>query len=283
MSGEGAGSLPDFLGLGAQRAGTTWLDRALRRHPQIYLPQRRKELHFFDQHHHLGPQWYASFFPPAAEARHYRRLGEITPRYLFDPVVPARIHALLPRCRMVVLLRDPVRRAYSQYGLHVRDRGERRAFSDFIRDHKDVFQRGLYSEQLERYFALFDRRQILVLIYEESVGQGAGGLMALADFLEVDAAPLAVAEDEAVNRSFAPRWPRLRAAARRFGAALRSIGADGVVNLAKGVGVPALFGRRPMPALSAEDADWLTARYAEEVRRLEDLLGRDLRLWRSAS
>jgi hypothetical protein len=275
-------SLPDFLGLGAQRAGTTWLDRLLRHHPDIYLPERRKEVHFFDRHFDRGTEWYATFFPPPDRAGSYRRIGEITPRYLYDPVVPERIRRTLPDCRMIALLRDPVSRLYSQYGLHVRDRGERRTFADFVRSPGDGFERGLYSRQLERYLALFDREQILVLIYEEAVTRIEQAIGTLSTFLEVDAEPLRSYRDEGpLNPSFVPRLPRLRAAARAFGAGLRRRGADGIVNAAKRIGVPELFGRRPMPKISPQDDDDLRRRYADEIARLEQLLGRSLEIWKA--
>lgn len=278
-----AGStLPDFLGLGAQRAGTTWLDHVLRCHPEIYLPVRRKEVHYFDQNFHRGTGWYASFFPPPDRAAEYRRIGEITPRYLFEPRAPERIARLLPNCRMIVLLRNPVTRLYSQYGLHVRDLGERRAFGEFASAHPEAFERGLYSRQLSRYFALLERSRFLIVIYEEVMARREEAIDALASFLEVDPAPLhAGAHRGRINAAYVPRLPRLRAAARRFGSSLRARGADHWVNFAKRLGASTLFGRKALPPLALEERLRLERRYAEEVCRLEELLGRSLGAWRS--
>ena len=102
--------LPDFLGIGVQKGGTTTLQRLLEQHPQVYLPPC-KELHYFSLHYGQGEAWYQQQFEAAAPDQ---RCGEITPYYLFHPQVPARIHALLPEAKLIVLLRDPVERALSQ-------------------------------------------------------------------------------------------------------------------------------------------------------------------------
>lgn len=274
-------TLPNFLCIGAQRAGTTWLDRVLRKHPAIFLPRHRKEVHFFDQHYERGVDWYASFFPADAEAKRYVRIGEITPRYLFDAFVPPRIHARLPDCRLIAILRNPVTRLYSQWGLHVRDFGERRSFAEFARDHPEAFERGCYRRQLERYLEVFDRSALLILIHEEVVDDPGRALHELAAFLGVDAAPLVEGPiRHRVNAAYAPRFGRLRAWARRVGVEVRHLGGDRLVELAKELGLPEAWGRRALPPLSAADREWLSRRYGSEVDELESFLGRPLVPWR---
>ena len=165
--------LPDFLGLGTQKGGTTTLHRLLSAHPQVFLPDC-KEVHYFDQNHHHPPAWYAKHFQSIGRAQ---CCGDITPFYLFHPQVPQRIHALLPSARLVVLLRDPVERALSQI-FHARKRGfealsptdaiaaeeERLASGCAISLQKHSYvARSRYLEQLDRYQALFPADQLLVL------------------------------------------------------------------------------------------------------------------------
>lgn len=272
--------LPNFLVLGAQRAGTTWLDRVLRAHPEIYLPTRRKEVHYFDQHFDRGLDWYRRFFPTASEAP--PRVGEITPRYLFDPAVPDRLAETLPEARLVAILRDPVDRLYSHYGLHVRDRGERRPFEVFAQQEPEAVARGRYAEQLERYRPWLADHRLLVLVFEEVTAEPATAFAALGRFLGVEVDRFSdPAGDPKVNAAFRPRFPRARAAARGFGAWLRRRDADGIVNAAKRLGVPALFGSRgPLPKLDPGIRACWTRHYAEDRRRLETLLGRPLDGWR---
>ncbi len=170
-------ALPDAVILGAQKCGTTSLHGYLVQHPGVIAPLR-KEVHFFDLNYARGENWYRA---------HFGRDGEpglnldASPYYLFHPAVPQRMHALLPDARMVVLLRDPARRAYSHYW-HERAKGRepldfeaaiaaepdrievadaRLAGGSLERSpdhqHFSYLARGRYAEQLERWFALFSR------------------------------------------------------------------------------------------------------------------------------
>jgi hypothetical protein len=84
------GMLPNFLVIGARRAGTTWIHRKLSQHPQVFMPMAIKELHFFDRHFNMGLDHYRLFFSDANGEHH--AIGEATPAYLHTPDVCARIH-----------------------------------------------------------------------------------------------------------------------------------------------------------------------------------------------
>ena len=103
------GRLPDFLGVGVQKGGTTTLQKLLEQHPGAFLPAA-KELHYFSLHYARGESWYRQQFAAASPGQ---RNGEITPYYLFHPEASKRIQSLLPQVRLVVLLRDPVQRTLS--------------------------------------------------------------------------------------------------------------------------------------------------------------------------
>lgn len=180
-------ALPDAIILGAQKCGTSSLHNYLVQHPGIVEPLR-KEVHYFDLNHARGERWYRA---------HFGRLGEAglnvdsSPYYLFHPAVPRRLHALCPDAKLIVLLRDPVRRAYSHYW-HERDKGrETLSFEEAIaaeadrlgassqqladgtlergyaHQHFSYLARGRYAEQLERWFTPFPRGQFLILRFED--------------------------------------------------------------------------------------------------------------------
>ena len=203
------GRLPDFLGLGVQKGGTTTLHRLLERHPSVFLPPV-KEVHYFSLHFGEGETWYRNQFACAAPEQ---RCGEVTPYYLFHPKVPQRLHALLPEARLIVLLRDPVERALSQY-FHSRRLGlEPLPLEDALaaeaerlqgaqeqlqapdgrhRSHQEhsYIRRSRYQEQLPRWQALFPAEQLLVMRSEDLFKQPSAVWDRVLNFLELDPVPL---------------------------------------------------------------------------------------------
>lgn len=112
--------LPDLLICGAQRCGTTSLFKALVQHPQVMGPTLRKGVHYFDTGYVRGPRWYQGHFPlrstvRARSTRERVRVCESSPYYLFHPLAAERIARDLPGVQVVVMLRDPVERAYSAH------------------------------------------------------------------------------------------------------------------------------------------------------------------------
>ena len=166
-------TLPTFVGIGVPRAGTTWLHTLLEGHPEVYLPTRRKEVRFFDRHFEHGPDWYEGFFCPPDEAARYRAIGEISPQYLYDPVCADRIWKMLPSAKLLIMLRHPVDRAYSQYGFILQRRNFRGSFEDFIRTRPRALEMGFYSAYITRYLQRFPRGQLLPLVFEEAVSEGS--------------------------------------------------------------------------------------------------------------
>lgn len=173
-------ALPDFLVIGAMKAGTTTLFAALNEHPRMLRP-RRREIHFFGRKFPRGLQWYRRHFATGKELRQFSAItGEGSTSYLANANVPARIRRVLPNVKMIALLRDPVDRAISNF-FHEQRTGRETlgleeallAEGERLRRHPLGKQggmgflayrnRGLYAEQLKRYFALFPREQILVL------------------------------------------------------------------------------------------------------------------------
>src|SRR2546423_13513556 len=113
--------IPDFLIIGGQKCGTTSLYYYLIEHPNI-APAVRKQMHFFDNRFKKGFGWYKSNFPTIFSKWYKTFLhkqkfvsGEATPYYLFHPLAASRVHQFLPDVKLIVLLRNPVNRAYSHY------------------------------------------------------------------------------------------------------------------------------------------------------------------------
>ncbi len=180
--------LPDFVIIGAQRGGTTSLYRSLTEHPDVGAALR-KEVHFFDRYHANGLDWYRAHFPRHGEAS---VVGEASPYYLFHPGVPQRVREVLPQARFIALLRNPVDRAYSHYQMLVRRGVEDLSFEEAVAReperlaggdpesqawrHYSYLTRGLYAEQIERWWDVFPREQLLI-VKSEDLYQDTGGVV----------------------------------------------------------------------------------------------------------
>lgn len=195
--------LPDFLIVGAQRAGTTALYDYLRRHPAVTGPAW-KEVNFFDVHYRRGEGWYRGHFPVRSRTR---LVGEASPSYLLHPLAPARAAALLPDVRVIALLRNPVDRALSHYRHEVELVREPLSFEDALEQEEERMRgeiermvadpgyfshawwnhsylaRGRYAEQLERWLAAFPREQLLVLQSEQLFERPAETYARVLEFL----------------------------------------------------------------------------------------------------
>jgi Sulfotransferase domain len=277
-------SLPNFLVIGAQRAGTSLLHQILLAHPEVYVPVERKEVHYFDRYFERGVEWYRSYFPDGDAAGRYRAIGEITPDYLATEEAPARIHALLPECRLVAILRNPVDRVYSWYQHARRSRNERRALARFLEEEPAALRAGLYHRHLQSYLALFPRDALLVVVYEELLDDPGREFGRLTSFLGVDmiwSDPAALLHE----RVYASEMFRFRGAfalARRAGALLAHHDLNWPVRAAKRFGVRRWFGSGPaVAALSAADRRRIAAFYEDDIRELGGLLQRDFRVWQA--
>jgi hypothetical protein len=276
-------TLPNFLGIGVPRAGTTWLHELLQSHPAVYVPRRRKEVSFFDLHYDRGVGWYEKFFPSERQAGRYRAIGEITPYYCYCPECPARIAGLGIR-RLVLMLRNPVERAWSYYGQKVRNGMFRGTFEDFL-DHSKwpVVSQGQYSRFLQRYFEHFERREVLVLIFEHAMADIHGTKHVLAEFLGVNEDGFTLADaQQAVNPSYMPRAPRLYGLAFRVSKLCRQYDLDWVVNTTKRLGIRELFGAvGKIPPIQPATREQLQDLFRPEILELEKLLATSLDVWRS--
>jgi len=271
--------LPDFLGIGALKAGTTYLDAMLRSHPEVCMPAGLKEVEFFNRHYDRGAPWYSQKFRGCEG----RTKGEISPQYLFDPRASSRIFGLIPRARLIVSVRDPVQRAYSQYKHWVQETAYRKSFDEFLEEHPATVERGRYFALLRPYLDCFPRDQILIVVFDDLVNQPVQTMQEVYDFVGVDAGHVPSAADEAVNVSGSPRFHGAYVAAKKVSRWLHDRGGSSVVAATKTLGIGRLFRPRngaPVAAPSPESSRRLAEAYSDDVAALSTLLDRDLtRLW----
>jgi len=207
----------DFLIAGTQKGGTTALGNHLRRHPDICMA-RVKEVHFFDQDKHFSKRdvnysIYHSFFPKHSKARAF---GEATPIYMFWQDAPKRIWEYNPDMKIILILRNPVDRAYSHWNM-MRDRGhEKLSFIEAVRaednrsrqalprqDRRFSYTgRGFYTEQLRRLWRYFPRAQTHIIRNDDLRENCIDTLNSIFEFIAVDGVD-AIKEESAHVRSYA--------------------------------------------------------------------------------
>jgi len=210
---------PDFLGIGAQKAGTSWLHANLAQHPRVRFPAE-KEVHFWDRDLERGVSWYRERFAGAPEDA---LTGDITPAYaLLDGGTVAEVAREFPRLRLFFLVRDPVERAWSaaRMALARAEMESDEASDAWYLDHfrsRGSRARGDYAAALDRWLEHFPREAMLILRHEELSARPEAVARAACAHLGLDAEPLLRAENpwlRARVREGAPAElrPALRAA-----------------------------------------------------------------------
>jgi hypothetical protein len=283
--------VPDFLIVGAQKAGTTSLHFALSGHRSVFMSDP-KELNFFqdDKNYSRGIGWYCQYFADCAEDQ---IAGESSPEYFHCMTAAERIATVLPKVKIIVLLRNPIDRAYSAYWHAVRHAGEHLTFKQAIskepkrilRDKRSTkyfsyLSRSCYIEAIREYFRWFPSEKISIIIAEEYFRNPVSTLKELAKFLSVDCYSEFLESGKTViqNEGRAPKSRQVQ----RLYAFLKER-------------FPFLEGYFPSvthffskmnraagsyPQLEPETRSSLRIYFEDSIDQLEDCIGRDLSIWK---
>lgn len=298
-------TLPNFFIVGAARSGTTSLDRYISQHPEVYITPK-KETHFFTDGHFppcSGPgddrlskllirdeDEYAQLFTGVSGAK---AIGESSAFYLCFTDTAERIAKTIPDAKIIIILREPVERAYSAYMFMVRDGRETLEFVEGLNREEERKQKGfepiwwykelgLYYKQVKHYLDVFGKRRVKVLLYDELFANPEGELRDVFTFLgvredvsidtsvryNVSGSPKSrkfynLLDNFIYNPSFLEK--RIKSLVPQH---LRTAWASKIIGMSV----------EHVPLDDAVGAE-LKAYFAEDVRRLEDLLHRDLLGW----
>ncbi len=272
--------LPDFIGVGPQRTGTSWLDEVLRGH--VGLAEGAKETDFFVRHYEKGIDWYLDYFRncPADVP-----VGEIDPNYFGSAAARERIARHIPQCRIICTFRDPTDRAYSSYRVMRRDAWTRVGFEETVARNPVIRESSRYAHHLAEWQRVFGAERVMVCIYDDLEADPQAYLDRICAFIGV--APVKVgakaAAAERVNAvTHAPRSRRLAQNARnardwmrahRWHRALRALERAGVWRFCFG-------GGEAFPRLDAETEARVREHFRPEVEAFERITGRDLSAWK---
>ena len=270
----------DFIGLGAQKSGTSWIYACLYEHPDICCPF--KELHYFSRDRfEKGRAWYEEHFSkcPPGTLR-----GEFSTSYLYSPEAASRIAGQYPEAKLLAVLRNPVERAYSQYRNAIKNGeiGGELAFAAYCESEPTVVGQGRYAEQLERFTELFSPEQLLVMVYEDSLRDAADYMRRIYGFLGVDADFVPSMLRDRVNVARRPRSVGMEKTMHRVAEKLRGGGLDRLVWLVRRSGLPDFLRRFNTRGASGNendedrDREVLRSCFVEDAEKLGEMLGRDM-------
>lgn len=271
--------LPSFIVIGAVKAATTWIAHQLRQHPQLYMPG--PEPHYFSTAFDQGLEWYRGCFAAAAPGE---IIGEKSADYLAYLAAPKRIAQLLPDIPLIVQLRNPIERAYSDYcmlyrrGTVTKDPGH---YLDRSNSEQPRFlEDGLYGRHLARYLDHFDRSQIRIIFHDDI---RTNPEVVIADVCRHIGVAVHVAPDEVrarKNASEAALLPLpLRRLLRPMKRAVQPLRDQPWFHrVHAGLAQPVRY-----PPLSEDLVRRLQHYYEEDIERLGAIAGRDLTSWLGAA
>lgn len=287
--------MPNLFIPGAAKAGTSALHSYLAQHPGICMSSTKEPHYLWREDRSLDD--YAAIFHHCTPGVRY--LGESSTSYLVLPSVASRIAELAPEARLIFMLRNPVDRAWSHYWwARGRYRAERRSFREaFLADQRQevsmerlrgvndlYYHGGRYGHWLAAYWSVLSREQTKLVFFEDFVADPANTLDELCRFLDLP--PFEAVSEVSENRTKMLRWPVLvglqSSAARGFGRVVAPRLPPSLLRPLRSAHyrlTGAIIRRlsvAPAPSMTREDRDWARSIYAEDVVRLQDLIGRDL-------
>lgn len=286
---------PSFYIVGAVKCGTTSLYMNLKKHPQVFMPEI-KEPGFFAHSLNPVPRNLEKLYCPGDLTEYqrlyegcsnYRAVGDASPSYLWDEDAARRIYAANPQARIIIMLRDPVERAYSHYLMKIHEGVEQRPFmealkKDYAKVPKDWWKSGLYVdlglyyEAVKRYLEIFGREQVRIFCFEEFTRNPEAVLSRIASHIGVDPELIDLSETREVHNPY--RRARLRLLLRAgkfvFNRRLRHFLIPASIRK-KLASSPLLFNMKKPPQ-TPDTRLFLQQIYAADLDRLEDLLEQEL-------
>ncbi len=273
--------LPDVIGVGPPRTGSTWLYNALR--DSVEMPAGVKDTHFFDQFPDQGIEWYADHFRHAPGRR---KIVEICPGIFFKSEARELIKTYIPNCKVFATMRNPVDRIYSVYKL-LRHYGWVRSgtFDEVLNAWPQLAGGNRYAPHLEAWFESLGRENVLVTMYDELRDEPQTYVNRVCDFIGVGRAVVAQRTDLGGDVNSFARAPRNRRLARRATTVINWLNRHRAYRVQRALERAGVWefcqGRGELyPRLTPEQEERLRERFIPEVEALEKLLAIDLSAWK---
>lgn len=266
---------PNFIFIGTQRSASTWIFNCCLEHPEIFVPQI-KDTEFFSNYYSYGLDYYKKYFIYSAL---YKAVGEISPDCLYHKKCAERIHRHFPDIKLIMVLRNPINRAFSAYKKFIADK-YKISFDEAIKRFPNLINYGLYYKQIENYLRYFSMNSMFIAIYEkEIVDDNDTYIERLFNFLNVD-------------NTFKPSWVGkksnisnyiyLRRIVSKYNLHwliryLKVIKCDMLINK---LYYSFISHQNIHEQISQHTIDHLTEIYSEPINKLEKLLNQKILVWR---
>lgn len=271
--------LPNFLYLGPDKSGSSWLFEVLRQHPDCYVPPC-KDVYYFDEQYAKGMDWYASFFMEAPQQA--IAVGELSHGYLFSAEAVDRIKQDLPGVRLMTSLRHPVDRCYSHYLYLVSSGLVTTSFADTIENRPGLTRSSYYAKPVAEYLKRFGPEQLKVLFFDDLQRNPRAYAAQVYDFLGLSFNE-AFEYEKKVRPARQPRSFWLARLAKHGALAARKLGLVRAVGAVKHSVVAKMlykpYKKEEIPAMHPEVRAQLIQRYTPDILELQDLLKVDLAHW----
>jgi hypothetical protein len=275
------GSAPNFLYIGTSKAGSTWIFRLLSWHPEIYM-YAGKNLGFFSSRFDDGWDWYLSNFQPEPQ---HRVIGEVSHSYLVSDAAAGRIRDCLPGVKMMICLRDPVERTFSDYLDGIKNGNLEGSFEEALERTPALIKRSRYGSHVARYMERFPRDQIHIASFDQLVADPTCFAKELFNFLEVEPLELPPRLRNKVLPAGTPRSRMVASTAKKIARLSARVGLQGLRGRVKTSRTVRNMIYRPFadeerPTMHPATKTRLRELMADEVRHLDQLAGTDFsRLW----
>lgn len=268
----------DFIGVGAQKSGTSWVYSCLFEHPEVCIPV--KEIHFFSRdRYNKGVDWYESQFKGCKNSQ---KRGEFSTSYLYSELAPERVATHYPEVKIIAVLRHPVRRAYSQYmnAIKAGEIGDDVSFEQYVDLENTCLSQGHYCWQLKRYFNVFKKEQIKVLVYEDIEKNPLQFIQDIYRFIGVDDSFVPYSLDKKVNTARTPKLVGLDKLMHFISENMRKFGLGKFVHLIKTSGVTdwlrVINSKKPTNDSAELYIEKYNHYFVEDVKELSKMINRDL-------
>ena len=279
---------PDFIGIGAQKCATAWLYNMLADHPRITMaaPQDGdKDTKFFNYFYDRGFEWYERHFKSQGNSI----VGEYSTSYLYNLEAPERIYKYSPEIKLIVSLRHPVERSFSNHKHEVyqsRISGKNLVFENALKNNPTYLYQSLYHTHLSRWLQYFDETQIFVILVDDLKEKPEKTIQELYVFLGVDPGYKPAMLYQRIHETRFPQNTFFESSIKISAQFLRNIGGAKLIDYLKSKGINRKVYKlnskneeAAFPPMKEKTTSFLLNYFADENKKLADLINRDLSHW----